>query len=111
MAIHSQTQTEQALRKLTRLAKSGQVSDSLARNIQKLLGVEINQLEMDMAATQKDLAEFERRYHLPTADFFRQWQAGQTDDPMDYVKKEGASLAQMAENLRKRLEFLRGENQ
>ena len=109
MAIHSQTQTEQALRKLTRLAKSGQVSDSLARNIQKLLGVEINQLEMDMAATQKDLAEFERRYHLPTADFFRQWQAGQAGDRMDYV--EWASLAQMAENLRKMLEFLRGENQ
>jgi len=109
MTIHSQTQTEQTLRKLTRLAKSGQVSDSLARNIQKLLGVEINQLEMDMTASEKDLAEFEQQYHLPTADFFRQWQAGQTDDRMDYV--EWASLAQMAENLRKRLEFLRGENQ
>ena len=109
MTIHSQTQTEQTLRKLTRLAKSGQVSDSLARNIQKLLGVEINQLEMDMTASEKDLAEFEQQYHLPTADFFRQWQAGQTDDRMDYI--EWASLAQMAENLRKRLEFLRGENQ
>ncbi len=109
MTIHSQAQTEQALRKLTRLAKSGQVSDSLARNIQKLLGVEINQLEMDMAATEKDLAELEQQYHLPTADFFRQWQAGQADDCMDYV--EWASLAQMAENLRKRLELLRGENQ
>ena len=109
MTIHSQTQTEQTLRKLTRLAKSGQVSDSLARNIQKLLGVEINQLEMDMAASEKDLAEFEQQYQLPTVDFFRQWQAGQADDRMDYV--EWASLAQMAENLRKRLEFLRGENQ
>jgi len=109
MTTYSQTQTEQALRKLTRLAKSGQVSDSLARNIQKLLGVEINQLEMDLASTEKDLAGFEQQYHLPTADFFRQWQAGQTDDRMDYV--EWASLAQMAENLRKRLEFLRGENQ
>ena len=110
MTISSQSQTEQALLKLTRLAKSGQVSDSLAPNIQKLLDGEINQLEMDMAATEKDLADFEQQYHLPTAaDFFQQWQAGQTDDRMDYV--EWASLAQMAENLRKRLEFLRGKNQ
>jgi uncharacterized damage-inducible protein DinB len=108
MTGYSQIQTEQALRKLTRLAKSGQVSDSLARNIQKLLGAEINQLEMDLAATEKDLGEFEQEFHLSTADFFRQWQAGQTDDRMDYV--EWASLAQMAENLRKRLEFLSGEN-
>jgi hypothetical protein len=69
MSIHSQTPTEQALRKLTRLAKSGQASDSLARNIQKLLGVEINQLEMDMAATQKDMAELSSNIIYPRQIF------------------------------------------
>jgi hypothetical protein len=109
MTIYSQTQTELALKKLTQLAKSGLVSDSFARNIQKLFGVEINQLEIDLAATEKDLVEFEQTNHLSTTDFFQQWQTGQTDDRMDYV--EWASLAQMAENLRKRLEFLTDENQ
>jgi len=109
MTAYSQTQTEQELNKLTNLAKSGQLSDSLARNIHKLVGLEISQLEIDLAATEKDLADFERRYHLPTADFFQQWQAGQMDDRMDYV--EWASLAQMAENLRQRLALLKGESQ
>lgn len=109
MTIYLQNQTEQALNKLTSLAKSGQTSDSFARNVHKLLGMEINQLEIDLAATEKDLSEFERQYNLSTAEFFRQWNAGKTDDRMDYV--EWASLAQMAENLQKRLELLKGEKQ
>ena len=108
MTVYTQTQTEQTLKKLTRLARTGQASDALARNIQKLLGAEINQLEMDLAATEADLRTFEQQYQLSTADFFHQWQAGQTDDRMDYV--EWASLAQMAENLRQRLQFLKGES-
>ena len=109
MTVYSQTQTEQELSKLTKLVKSGQLSDSLARNIHKLVGLEINQLEIDLTATEKDLGEFEQQYNMSTVDFFRQWQAGEIDDGMDNV--EWASLAQMAENLRKRLEFLKGESQ
>lgn len=109
MTIYSQIQIEQDLNKLTKLAKSGQISDSLARNLHKLMGLEISQLEIDLAATEKDLNEFELRYKMTTVDFFRQWQEGQTDDRMDYV--EWASLAQMAGNLRKRLDLLKGENQ
>lgn len=109
MTIYSQTQTEQELNKLTKLVKSGQISEALARNIHKLVGLEINQLEIDLAATEKDLIEFEKQHNLTTTDFFNQWRAGKTDDRMDYV--EWASLAQMAENLRKRLEFLKGEIQ
>lgn len=109
MTMYSQTQTEKELSKLTKLVKSGQLSDSLARTIHKLVGIEINQLEIDLTATEKDLGEFERQYKMSTADFFKKWQAGKTDDRMDYV--EWASLAQMAENLRKRLELLKGESQ
>jgi len=108
MTIYSQTQTEKELNKLTKLVKSGQLSDSLARNIHKLVGIEINQLEIDLAATEKDLSEFERQYKMSTADFFKKWQLGKTDDRMDYV--EWASLAQMAGNFRKRLELLKGES-
>jgi uncharacterized damage-inducible protein DinB len=108
MTIYSQSQTEHELGKLTKLVKSGQLSDSIARNIHKLIGIEINQLETDLTATEKDLREFEKQYKMSTADFFKKWQAGKTDDRMDYV--EWASLAQMAENLRKRLDFLKGES-
>lgn len=47
---------------------------------------------------QADLAEFEQRYGLTSAEFYRRYQAGQTDDRMNYV--EWASLIQMADNLR-----------
>lgn len=109
MTIYSQIQIEQDLNRLTKLVKSGLASESLVRNIHKLMGIEISQLEIDLAATEKDLNGFETRHNLSTAEFFQQWKAGKTDDRMDYV--EWASLAQMAENLRTRLEFLKGENQ
>jgi hypothetical protein len=35
---------------------------------------------------QTDLAEFERQYSLSSAEFYRRFQAGQTDDRMDYVE-------------------------
>jgi len=98
--VYSQTRTEQELNKLTKLVKSGQLSDSLACNIHKLVGLEINQLEIDLTATEKDLSEFEQQYNMSTVDFLRKWQAGEIDDSMDNV--EWASLAQMAENLRER---------
>jgi len=109
MTIYSQIQLKQDLSKLTKLVKSGEHSETLARNLHKLMGFEISQLEIDLAATEKDLGGFETKYNLSTQEFFRQWQTGQTDDRMDYV--EWASLMQMAENLRKRLEFLKGESQ
>ena len=47
---------------------------------------------------ESDLAEFEKRYGLSSAEFYHRFQAGQTDDRMDYV--EWASLVQMRDNLR-----------
>ncbi len=47
-----------------------------------------------------ELAEFERRYGMTSDEFHQLYQAGQTDDRMDFV--EWASLAQMAENLRRK---------
>ena len=43
----------------------------------------------------------EERYGLSSDKFYRRFQAGQTDDRMDYV--EWASLVQMQENLQQRL--------
>ena len=51
--------------------------------------------------------EFEQKYQRSSAEFYQQFQAGQTSDAMDYV--EWASLIQMADNLTKRLRLLGGE--
>ncbi|GMV34624.1 MAG: hypothetical protein DYG85_16180 [Chloroflexi bacterium CFX1] len=106
MTVHVSTHTKQ-VSKLAKLYEDGQVSDATARTLNKVVDFEVHQLQTDLAATEKDMGEFERQYGMSTEDFFRQWQAGVTDDRMDYV--EWASLAQMAENLRKRLEFLTDE--
>ncbi|HSN76794.1 MAG TPA: hypothetical protein VL334_17105 [Anaerolineae bacterium] len=47
-----------------------------------------------------ELAEFERRYGMTSDEFYRLYKAGRTDDRMDFV--EWASLAQIAENLRRK---------
>jgi hypothetical protein len=59
---------------------------------------------MQLDEVQTDLAEFEDQYGMTSDDFYRRYQAGQTDDRMDFV--EWASLAQMANKLRERLRVL-----
>ena len=56
---------------------------------------------------QADLAEFEGHYVMTSDEFYRRYQAGQTDDRMDFV--EWSSLVQMASTLRLRLQMLTGE--
>jgi hypothetical protein len=109
MTVYTSTSAKKQVGKLAKLYERGQVSETTARNLNKVLELEVNQLQLDLGATEKDMSKFERKYKMSTADFFRQWQAGKTDDRMDYV--EWASLAQMADNLQKRLEFLSSENQ
>ena len=109
MSIYTTPGAKKQVGKLAKLYERGQVSETTARNLNKVLELEVSQIQLDLGATEKDMKKFERKYKMTTTDFFRQWQAGKTDDRMDYV--EWASLAQMADNLRKRLEFLTSENQ
>lgn len=109
MTIYSTTRVKNVwqVKQLARLYEKGQVSDLTIQTLHKLLDMEISQARIDLDATEKDLAEFEKQYGMSTADFFQKYQSGQTDDRMDYV--EWSSLAQMAERIRERLEFLTSE--
>ena len=109
MTIYPSANSKKQVGKLAKLYENGQVSETTARNLNKVLDFEVNQIQTDLAATEKDLSEFEHQYNMSSADFFSQWQAGQTDDRMDYV--EWASLAQMADRIRQRLNSLTDENQ
>ena len=53
------------------------------------------------------MAVFERQYGMTADEFSRRYQAGQTDDRMDFV--EWYSLIRMRDNLRSRLQVLMGE--
>ena len=101
--------TSTVANKLTQLAqlyKTGGVSSMMSRTVEKLLDYETEEAQKQFAELQEDLTAFEKQYNLSTAEFYRRYQAGQTDDQMDFV--EWASLAQMAINLKNRLAVLTG---
>ena len=77
--------------------------------LNKLLAHEASVCRAQLGQLQNDLAEFEEQYGLSSDEFYRRFQAGQTDDRMDHV--EWASLVQMQENLQQRLRLLTGEAQ
>jgi hypothetical protein len=99
--------TAQRLRTLAQLYQQGQASELMERTLNKLLTYEADVCRAQLGQLQRDLAEFEQRYGLSSAEFYRRFQAGQTDDRMDYV--EWASLVQMHDNLRERLSLLTGK--
>lgn len=105
--VQANTSIAKRLHALAELYEQGQVSDLMDRTLTKLLHHEAEQSQSLLSQLKADLAEFEQQYHLSSTEFYRQFQAGQIGDDMDYV--EWASLVQMAENLKKRLYLLSGE--
>ncbi len=97
----------QRLRALAELYQQGQTSEFMDRTLDKLLAHEAVTCREQLSQLQADLVEFEQQYSLSSTEFYRRFQAGQTDDRMDYV--EWASLVQMADNLKQRLGLLTGE--
>jgi len=97
----------QRLRTLAQLYQQGQASELLERTLGKLLVYEADVCRAQLRQLQADLAEFERQYDLSSIEFYRRFQAGQTDDRLDYV--EWASLVQMTDNLQERLRLLTSE--
>jgi hypothetical protein len=95
------------LQTLARLYQQGQASEVMDRTLDKLISYERDQSRAKLKELRADLVEFERRYEISSADFYRRFRAGQTDDRMDYV--EWASLVQMADNLQARLQVLADE--
>jgi hypothetical protein len=105
--VSTASSAAQRLRTLARLYQQGQASELMERTLDKLMTYEADTCREQLGQLQRDLAEFEQQYSLSSAEFYRRFQAGQTDDRMDYV--EWASLVQMRDNLRKRLSLLTGK--
>jgi len=99
--------TANRLERLAQLVRKQQVSDVMARTLDKLFEMEREESLRLMQQIQADLTEFEEQYGMSSEEFYRQWQAGETDDRMDFV--EWASLIQMRENVKERLALLESE--
>lgn len=94
------------LHTLAQLYQTGQASELMERTLDKLLSHEAEVCQSQLDQIHTDLSHFEQQYSLSSDEFYLRYQAGKTDDRMDFV--EWASLAQMAENLKVRLRVLTG---
>lgn len=92
------------VRWLAELYERKQVSNLTAQTLNKAVEYEVSQSQTQLAKIEKVLKDYEQQFNMSTAEFFKRYQAGQTDDSAESV--EWASLAQMADSIRKRLELL-----
>ena len=80
------TTTAQRLSTLAQLYQQGQTSQLMDRTLDKLLAHEAEQARLQLETLDADLATFEQQHRMTSADFFRRYQAGETDDRMDYLE-------------------------
>lgn len=104
MAAMSDLAVADRLERLAHLLRTGQGSDLMSRTLDKLISHEAETSMAQLKQLQIDLAEFEVAYGMTSDEFFRRYQAGLTDDRMEFV--EWASLIQMTLKLRQRMEVL-----
>ena len=90
---------------LEKLYEEGQGSDLVDLTLDKLFVYELQMSEQQLDQLEKDLAGFEDQHGLSSPEFYRKFQRGEMGDAMDFV--EWASLFQMAERLRERIDLLR----
>jgi len=95
------TKYAKGVRWLAELYEKKQVSSLTAQTLNKAVEYEVSQSQAQLTEIEKILTDYEKQFNMSTIEFFKRYQAGQTDDSAESM--EWASLAQMAEGIRKRL--------
>ena len=95
------------VRWLAELYKNRQVDAVTAQTLNKLVDLETSRLRLQLEDMERVMADYERQYGMKSAEFLKKYEAGKTDDRMDYV--EWASLTKMARSFRKTLTAVSSE--
>ena len=106
MSVYPSTQIK-GVKRLAKLFEKGQLSSATAQTLTKLVDLEADKLRLQLEDIQRVMADFERQYSMTTIEFYKKYQASETDDRMDYA--EWAGLTQMADNLREQIHLLTSE--
>ncbi|MGC1378260.1 MAG: hypothetical protein WA821_18660 [Anaerolineales bacterium] len=101
------TKYAKGVRWLAELYKNRQVDSVTAQTLNKLVDLEASRLRMQLEDMERVLADYEKQYGMSSAEFLRKYEAGKTDDRMDYV--EWASLTKMSRSFRKTLTAISSE--
>ncbi|MBI3163636.1 MAG: hypothetical protein HYZ24_03055 [Chloroflexi bacterium] len=109
MTVHTTPNTKhvKGVRWLAELYKNRQVDSATAQTLNKLVDLELSRLRMTLEDIERVLANYEKQYGMTSAEFLKKYEAGKTDDRMDYV--EWASLTKMAKSFRKTLSAISSE--
>jgi len=83
---------------------SSAVDYVLDMTVDKLLAREVERMRELKARLTDQLAEFEERYALESADFYTRYEDGEMGDAMDFV--EWSATVEMLENAERRLALL-----
>jgi hypothetical protein len=95
------------LRALERLYVQGYADEVVDLTLRKLLEHQIQKDDTQLADLRADLARFEHRYAMSSADFFSRYQTGQMGDDADVF--EWNALYKMQARLAEAVEVLRGQ--
>ena len=99
MTIQSAPNTKYAkgVRWLAEQYEKKQVSSLTAQTLNKAVEYEASQSQTQLTEIEKVLSDYEKQFNMSTVEFFKRYEAGQTDDSAESM--EWASLAQMAESI------------
>lgn len=71
----------------------------------KLLDVTLSQHRLRLERYERDLREFEERYTMESATFYRRFEAGELADAMDFF--EWAGLYELRQNITEKIQRLK----
>ena len=94
------------LERLVRVYKRGQNSELMDRVLDKVFAQEVADTRAAIKRLETDIQHYEAQYGMAANDFYRQFQAGELGDSMDFI--EWSSLILMRTHLEERLEVLTG---
>ena len=74
------------LQGLEQLYRQGFRSEVIDRAVDKLLTMEIERAYVERRDLDARLADYEKRYHMSSEEFYRRFRAGELGDGMDFVE-------------------------
>ena len=92
------------LRGLEQLYRRGFHSAVIDRTVDKLLTAEIEQAKAEQRDLEIRLSAYEKRYNMPSEEFYRRFRSGELGDEMDFV--EWSVFYEMYQALLERLRLL-----
>lgn len=89
-------------KKLNLLREIAEDEETLELVLDKLFDVMLDQYRSRLARYEVDLNHFETRYHKSSSEFYREFEAGELGDAMDFF--EWAGLVELQQDLIEKIE-------